>query len=135
MYKGIKIIFLIVILMIVLIFSNDKKSYDFDENKSDMEYVVAEIMKGNYEIGDNGLIELPDKYEQLADTGTVCMVIFEGKPSIYFWTYRGMLGNSRGYVYILNTKDTYITDKCSDEFKFVNVKEISEGWYSVSTDE
>lgn len=128
-------IFLIALLMFGLISNNNKNSYNFEENKSDMEYVANEILKGNYEIGDDGLIELSDKYEQLADTGTVCMVLFKGKPSIYFWTYRGMLGSSKGYVYMLNTTDTYIAGKCSDRFHFVNVKEISDGWYSVSTDD
>lgn len=46
-----------------------------------------------------------------------------------------MLGSSKGYVYMLNTTDTYIAGKCSDRFHFVNVKEISDGWYSVSTDD
>ena len=128
--------FCVVMILIIIIFSSCKSnSYNFEGNKENMEVIATEIAEGKHEIKENGLVKLPESYKNLADTGEVCLTLFDGKPAVYFWNYRGMLGNSKGYIYILDTIEGDIVDKCSERFNFVKWKEIGEGWYIVSTDD
>lgn len=127
--------FIFIMCFATIILFVDGNDDDFKETKSDMEFVANEIAAGKYEIDANGLVELPDEYKYLADTGTVCMVSYEGESAVYFWTYRGMLGSSKGYVYVLGETNVDITEKCSDEFDFTNIKAVSENWYKVSTED
>ena len=45
-----------------------------------------------------------------------------------------MLESSKGYVYVFDNATKDIIDKCSSSNNFVNVKEVTKNWYSVSTD-
>lgn len=118
----------------VLFFDKDNVEFDFEKDRGDMEKVAFEIMQGQYEIKENGVVGLPEKYERLSDTGEVCLVMFNGKSAIYFWTDRGVLESSRGYVYVLDDVPESIMDKFSMGNNFVYMKEVAESWYSVSTD-
>ena len=111
-----------------------RNSYDFDENREDMERIAEEIVQGKYEISENGLVELPEELEHFSDTGEVSLVMFDDKPAVYFWTFRGVLESSKGYIFILDSYEEELIYQCSDNNNFVNEKKICEGWYSVSTD-
>lgn len=133
MYR--KLILITVTVMLLLCGCSDSKEmYDFDNNKENMETIAVEIVQGKYEISENGLVKLPEEFEHLSDTGEVSLVMFDNKPAVYFWTFRGMLESSKGYIYVLDAYEEELIDKCSDNIDFVNEKEIGEGWYSVSTD-
>lgn len=108
---------------------------NFEAIKSDREMVAELILDGEYKISDDSIVKLPQEFADLADTGEVCMVLFENEPAVYFWTYRGMLGSSKGYIYLLNSSDKDIIDKCTDRFNFVSSSQIDDRWYSVSTDD
>ena len=125
---------LILWVVYALFFDKDNAEFDFDKDRADMEKVAVAIMQGQYEIEENGVVELPEEYERLSDTGEVCLVMFNGKPAVYFWIDRGVLESSRGYVYVLDDVPESIIDEFSTGNNFVNMKEVAENWYSVSTD-
>lgn len=135
-FTGCGVIVLGVIIWVVytLSFDNGKNKFDFEKDRANMEMVAAEIEQGRYDVTENGLVELPEEYERLSDTGEVCLVMFDGKAAVYFWTYRGMLESSKGYVYVFDNATKDVIDKCSSSNNFVNVKEVTKNWYSVSTD-
>ena len=118
----------------LLIFTSCKETNDFDDNKAEMEAIAADIAQGKYEISENGLVELPEELEHFSDTGEVSLVMFDDKPAVYFWTFRGVLESSKGYIFILDSYEEELIYQCSDNNNFVNEKKICEGWYSVSTD-
>ena len=131
---GAVVLGLILWVVYALFFDKDNVKFDFEKDRGDMEKVAAAIMQGQYEIKENGVVELPEEYEGLSDTGEVCLVMFNGKPAIYFWTDRGMLESSVGYVYVLDDVLEGIIDKFTIGNNFVYMKEVAENWYSVSTD-
>lgn len=129
-----KSIMKIIIILLPLIFYGCSQD-NFEAIKSDREMEAELILDGEYEISDDNIVKLPQKFADLADTGEVCLVLFENEPAVYFWTYRGMLGSSKGYIYLLNSSDKDIIDKCTDRFNFVSSRQIDDRWYSVSTDD
>lgn len=131
---GVIVLVIIIWAAYVLIFDNEKDKFDFEKDRVKMEKVASEIVQGRYDITENGLVELPEEYENLSDTGDVSLVMFDGKAAVYFWTYRGMLESSKGYVYVFDNATEDVIDKCSSSNNFVNVKEVTTNWYSVSTD-
>ena len=133
MFRCIRIGIEIVLLILIFLFCK-RDSYDFEQNREDMEKIAEEIVQGKYEISENGLVKLPEGYAHLSDTGEVSLVIYDDKPAVYFWTFRGIIDSSKGYIYILDTEEKDIIDKCSNGNNYVNEKNIYENWYGVSTD-
>ena len=60
MYR--KLILITVTVMLLLCGCSDsKETYDFDNNKENMETIAVEIVQGKYEISENGLVKLPEE--------------------------------------------------------------------------
>ena len=110
MFRCIRIGIEIVLLILIFLFCK-RDSYDFEQNREDMEKIAEEIVQGKYEISENGLVKLPEGYAHLSDTGEVSLVIYDDKPAVYFWTFRGIIDSSKGYIYILDTEEKDIIDK------------------------
>lgn len=127
------IVFLVLILTLVYI---DKKN-NKEEIQTKCESVVDMILDDTLSVKSNGLIELPDDLKKLSDDGLCVLVDFQGKTGIYFYTFRGILESSKGYVFItdkIDYTDYMNTEKFSPYMDFTNIKQISENWFSVSTD-
>ena len=65
------------------------------------------------------------------------MVEFYDQTAIYFYTYRGILESSKGYLYVtdeLSYTDYIDTSEYVAYRDFVNIKELGDNWYSCSTD-
>ena len=83
MFRCIRIGIEIVLLILIFLFCK-RDSYDFEQNREDMEKIAEEIVQGKYEISENGLVKLPEGYAHLSDTGEVSLVIYDDKPAVYF---------------------------------------------------
>ena len=121
----------IIIVVLILI-----KSTEFERLRTQREAVVDMIIEGELSVQENGLITLPDNLKKLSDSQQCIMVCYNEKTAIYFYTYRGMLENSKGYVFITNKidyKDYINTKKFIAKKDFIKDKKISSNWYSVST--
>lgn len=113
------------------------KVSSFEGGKIDREKVVDLILNGNVEIAENGLVTLPDEFYDLSDTGECVIVEFKNQSAIYFYTFRGILGESRGYVFVTDQIDwkNYVNeDKYVGSQDWIDVEEIETGWYSVKTE-
>ena len=109
----------------------------FEEFKEEREKVVDLILDGNVEIAENGLITLPDELKDISDTGECEIVEFQDQTAIYFFEFRGILGESRGYVYVTDQIDweNYVNeDKYTGTQGWIDVEEIETNWYSVKTE-
>lgn len=130
-----EIILVILSIAIVNIFiccGCSSKIKDFDSGYERRMEVVKMVENGKLKSLHNGTIALPQGYEDLSDTGEIVVASYEKKVVIYFWTYRGILSASSGYL--------YFSDKLSaDDFSnygtvFVNLKDLGDGWYSCATE-
>ena len=109
----------------------------FDDCKEDREKVVDLILDESVEIAENGLVTLPDEFKNLSDTGECLIVEFQDQSAIYFFEFRGILGESRGYVYVtdqIDWKDYVNADKYTGTQDWIDIEEIETKWYSVKTE-
>ena len=83
------------------------------------------------------MVTLPDEFKNLSDTGECLIVEFEDQSAIYFFEFRGILGESRGYVYVtdqIDWKDYVNEDKYTGTQDWIDIEEIETNWYSVKTE-
>ena len=124
-------------LCLIILFSLTSCGVDsFEKGKQDRQEVVDLIIDGDVEIAENGLVTLPDDLKNISDTGECCIVEFRGHTALYFFTYRGILGESRGYVYVsdrIDWKDFINEDEYVASPDWVDVEELENNWYSVKT--
>jgi len=109
----------------------------FDDCKEDREKVVDLILDESVEIAENGLVTLPDEFKNLSDTGECLIVEFQDQSAIYFFEFRGILSESRGYVYVtdqIDWKDYVNADKYTGTQDWIDIEEIETNWYSVKTE-
>lgn len=109
----------------------------FGDCKEDREKVVDLILDESVEIAENGLVTLPDEFKNLSDTGECLIVEFKDQSAIYFFEFRGILGESRGYVYVtdqIDWKDHVNEDKYTGTEDWIDIEEIETNWYSVKTE-
>ena len=109
----------------------------FEDCKEERERVVELILDGYVKIAENGLVTLPDDMKNLSDTGECVIVEFDGQSAIYFYEFRGILGESRGYVYVtdqIDWKDYVNEDKYTGTQDWIDIEEIETNWYSVKTE-
>ena len=114
-----------------------QKVASFKNGKKQREKVVDLILDGEVEIAANGLVTLPEEEKHLSDTGECVIVEFGGQSAIYFFKFRGILGESRGYVYVtdqIDWKDYVNEDVYTGTQDWTDVEEIEENWYSVKTE-
>lgn len=122
--------FIVIITLLILIFL--QYNNEFERLKNKRESVVEMLLNGELVPTSTGVIALPDDMKNLSDSGECVLVEFQSKKAIYFYSYRGMLDATKGYVFIsdkLQELQYPTTDDC-----FVNVVEIEENWFEVSTD-
>lgn len=113
------------------------KVSSFEDGKIDREKVVDLILNESVEIAENGIVTLPDESKNLSDTGECVIVEFKDQSAIYFYTFRGILGESRGYVYVTDRIDwkNYVNeDKYIMSHEWIDIEEIETNWYSVKTE-
>lgn len=109
----------------------------FEDCKEDREKVVDLILEESVEIAENGVVTLPDEFKNLSDTGQCVIVNFQGQSAIYFFEFRGILGESRGCVYVtdqIDWKDYVNEDKYTGTQDWIDIEEIETNWYSVKTE-
>ena len=95
------------------------------------------IKSGELTVQASGLIVLPKEIEKLSDSGECLLVEFNGQTAIYFYSFRGLLESSKGYLYVTDeiAYENYIDVSAHDPSPdFVNVVELDSNWYSCSTD-
>ncbi len=108
----------------------------FKENREDMERAVQMILDGEIEVKDDGWFTLPEGSASLSDTGEGCIVKYSHEDyRVYFFTFRGMLGSSKGFLYKLSPEEYSKINKSTNRFNFVNVKAIDDRWCTASTDD
>ncbi len=131
-----KIIILLLCLILTFTLSACGVS-SFEEGKAEREKVVDLILDGSVKIAENGLVTLPDEMKDLSDTGECLIVEFQEQSAIYFFEFRGILGESRGYVYVtdqIDCKDYVKEDKYTGTEAWIDVEEVETNWYSVKTE-
>lgn len=109
----------------------------FDRLKAQRESVAGMIKNGDLAVQSNGLVVLPDEMKKLSDSGECLLVEFDGQTAIYFYSFRGILESSKGYIYVTDeiAYENYIDVSAYDPSPdFVNVVELDSNWYSCSTD-
>ncbi len=130
-----KIVILPLCLILIFILSACGVS-SFEEGKEKREKVVDLILNGGVEIAENGLVTLPDEIKDLSDTGKCVIVEFQDQSAIYFFEFRGLLDESRGYVYVtdqIDWKDYVDEKKYAGTEDWIDIEEIEPNWYSVKT--
>ena len=99
--------------------------------------IVELVRDKTLAVQSNGCIILPEEYKHLSDSGECFLVEFNDNTAIYFYSYRGILGASKGYLYIndqLYYMDYINTDVYVPTMDFVNIIELDNSLYSVSTE-
>lgn len=103
---------------------------DFKMNKSERKEVVEMVEQGTLKPNvsyDSSLIHLPEKYDQLSKGGGEIIIEKNGN-LILFFTYRGILDNFSGFVYLHNDKKPRQSDFDGD---FKQIERLDENWYFV----
>ncbi len=108
---------------------------DYILNKAQREVVVAKVLNGQLKPNvehNAGLIHLSGDYSGLSRGGDDIVVEnHEGVTYVFFFTFRGILDNYSGYLYV---PDGGSAEKYSDlsESDVTQIKHIENNWYLVS---
>lgn len=134
-----KVLFFLIPFMIVVIAIGISifGQTDFHIYKAKRESVVDMIADGSIEVMPSGCIILPDNLKKLSDSGECYLVEFENTSAIYFYSFRGLLESSKGYLFItdkISYSDYIDTANYAASRDFVNLVELEPNWYSCSTD-
>lgn len=127
------IVTLIMLIFCSLLLCSCHPTYTFDELKNERETIVEKVISGNLYVEDNGLIKLPEDKTYLSDDGVCCIVSYNDSYAVYFFSERGMLGDSKGYLYKLNSDDYDFLDKALTGFTFRIIDSIDSNWLWVET--
>ena len=101
-----------------------------------MESIIQKILSEEIEVDDKGVFLLPNESAFLSDTGEGYIVNYGYKEyGVYFFTFRGALGSSKGFLYKLSYEEYSSINRSSERFNFVSFEEIDERWFKVSTDD
>jgi hypothetical protein len=125
------LIFVGTILCIELVpFSRLWLAVNFRLYKAEREKIASEIFVGQLAPNvsyNQSLIRLPPGDSQLSAGGGEAVILhFEKGSGVYYFTFRGILGSSSGYLYM----DSNSIPKADD---FVSVSKIADRWYFVQT--
>ena len=130
-----------VLLCIILLFSLTACGQadgvtSFEKGKDDREKVEGLVLNGDVAVAENGVVTLPDDLKKLSDTGECIITEFQEQSAIYFFTFRGILGESKGYVYVTDQIDwhDYVNeDEYVGTMDRTDIEELGTNWYSVKT--
>lgn len=137
MKKRLLLIGLLILLAIALVVTLLLLPNSFERKKADRETVPAMIASEALTVQPNGLVSLPDEMKHLSDSGECSVVEFGDGTAIYFYTFRGILESSEGYLFVTDTisyADYIDTEHYVSSRNFVNIVELAPNWYSCSTD-
>ena len=133
------LIIVLVLLLVVtptLTYIISRKNNTKNDVALQYEKVVSRVVDGDIPVKPNACFALPENMKYLSDSGDCFIVEFNSHTAIYFYSYRGILESSRGYLYITDRLncDDYV-DKAVYVSKpdFVDVEKIAEGLYSCKT--
>ena len=127
----------LVLCLVVFVYYIYSYQTSFNRLKIQRESIVEMVANGELTVQSNGCIVLPNHLKKLSASGECFVVEFFDKTGIYFYTFRGILDSSRGYVYItdkISYKDYYDLGVYSPDHYLVNIGEVSKNWYSCVTD-
>lgn len=125
---------IICITIFLLLLSSCSSASEFNDVKEEREKIVDNLMDGKYSINEYGYFELPEEEQYLSDGGKCCVVEYEyQKIVVYFFSYLGMLGDSRGFLFIVDAPDEALINAASKRFNFVDLEHIEGKWYSCKT--
>lgn len=127
------IILVVIMVLCFVLFSQT----EFERLKVQRESVAGMIKSGELTPQSNGVISLPDEMKKLSRSGECVIVEFDGQTAIYFYSFRGALESSKGYIYVtdeISYKDYIDVSKYNADWDFVNTVELEPNWYSCSTD-
>ena len=98
--------------------------------------MVQMIINGEIEVDDRAMFLLPEDSKSLSDTGEGCIVDYGyNEYGVYFFSFRGTLGSSKGFLYMLTDEEYANINISTNRFNFVSMEKISDRWYKVSTDD
>ena len=134
-----KLLFTVLTLMLAaLLFVCCSSQSSFEQKKADREKIAAMVASADLEVGERGIVALPEEYASLSDSGECALVSFpkagDGAIGLYFWDYRGPVDASKGVVCIIADLPDDVAAKAATGNDFVNVEKLGEAWYQVSTD-
>ena len=98
--------------------------------------IVDMISSGEIAVESNGCVILPKGFKHLSDSGECFVVEFKGQTALYFYTCRGLLDESRGYVYITNKlsySDYIDTNEYVANYDFSILKQLTDSLYLCTT--
>jgi len=111
--------------------TNIAVAWDFNANFKDREEVISMIKTGELasNVSYNRLITLPKEYANLSNGGGEILLEKEGdKLKVLFYTFRGILGDYSGFVYVSDDSEIQEGDFNKD---FLRVEKKKEYWYWV----
>jgi hypothetical protein len=107
-----------------------KRDMNFEKLLPQRLEVVEYVIGNEVIINTGGLISLPQKYKKTSDSGQILLCQKNDEIIIYFFTNRGLLESSSGYIYF-----TQLTvenkDYTTQDFKII--KNLGKGWAYIST--
>lgn len=123
-----------ILLLMFFPFTKIVLDLDFKTNKSEREKVVQMVENGTLIPNvshDSTLLQLPKKYRHLSKGGGE--IVVEKKAtgySVLFFTYRGILDNFSGFVYVPNDQKPLKNDFDGD---FIEIEKLDKNWYWVGS--
>lgn len=123
-----------ILLVIFFPFTKIVLDLDFKLNKSEREKVIQMVENGTIKPNvshDSTLICLPKKYQHLSKGGGE--IVVEKKANSYlvlFFTYRGILDNFSGFVYVPNDQRP-LKNNFDGDFK--EIEKLDKNWYWVGS--
>lgn len=135
-------LFVIVLLSFLLPFAdnfpeNYNSNLTLKQQIEQYKKIVELVRDKTLAVQSNGCIILPEEHKHLSDSGECFLVQFNDDTAIYFYSYRGILGASKGHLYITDQlcyMDYINTDVYVPTRNFVNIIELDDSLYSVSTE-
>ncbi|AZK44935.1 hypothetical protein [Paenibacillus lentus] len=74
------------------------------------------------------LLLLPPKFRYLSDGGEI--IINQSKTIFFFYSYRGILDNYNGFIFVVDKNVNSIKEVLED---FSNIIQMNEHWYWISS--
>lgn len=127
----------IVTITALLLNSDEAPETSVAQQIEQYESVIDMVKNGSIEVRSNGLVVLPEELRNLSDTGECFIVKFRDKTAIYFYSFRGILESSKGYLYVTDKlcyKDYINTNIYVATRDFVNLEKLDNNLYSCATD-
>lgn len=125
------ILFLCFLVLVISSSKMKKSDLSVEQRIEQYQEIVNLVTNNTISVKSNGCITLPEEYKHLSDSGECFIVNFKGKTAIYFYTFRGILDSSKGYLFVTN--ELNYSDYSNTDTDFTNIVEIKENLYSCST--